>query len=142
MRKEDMSVPALLLEAVILILGICYIGLQIFYGITFHIGIDKFLINVLAEVLVYLGLTLLEIYPERVNRLSTEAFTPDIRKLTLRMLRLIKLVFVAGLLVPCIFDAFGIELLDAMSLIVIGLILLIAVVYEVKIIRILKSRNS
>lgn len=134
MRKEDMTVPALLSEAVMLVLGICYIGLQIFYGLTYHIAIEKFLLNVFAIVLVYIGITLLQCYPERVNRLSPEVFTPVIRKFTLRMLRLLKFVFVVGLLIPCVFDVFGVELQDAMSFFVIVLFLLIAGYYEYRII--------
>ena len=38
MKKEDLTVPALLMEAVELILGIVYVGLQIYYGITYHVS--------------------------------------------------------------------------------------------------------
>jgi L-asparagine transporter-like permease len=139
MKREDMTVPALLLESVTLILAIVYIGLQIFYGLYYHIAFYKFLINVFAMVLVYAGLTVLCVYPERINRLPAEAFTPEIRKLSLRMTRLAKLIFVAGILVPCVFDAIGIELLDAASLIVIGLMLADVIYYEGKIIQILRK---
>jgi L-asparagine transporter-like permease len=139
MKKEDMTVPALLLEAVTLILALVYIGLQIFYGLYYHIAVYKFLINVFAMVLVYAGLTLLCVYPEHINRLPPELFTPEIRAISLRMTRLVKLIFVAGIMVPCVFDALGIELLDATSLIVIGLILVVVIYYEGKIIRILRK---
>jgi hypothetical protein len=42
-------------------------------------------------------------------------------------------------MVPCVFDALGIELLDATSLIVIGLMLLVVIYYEGKIILILRK---
>ena len=139
MKREDMTVPALLLEAVTLILALVYIGLQIFYGVYYHIAAYKFVVNVLAMIVVYLGLTLLCAYPERINRIPPEAFTPKIRRLTLRMVRLVKLIFVAGILVPCVFDALGTELLDAASLIVIGLILFVVLFYEGRIIRCLRK---
>lgn len=139
MRKEDMTVPALILEALTVLLAFVYIGLQIFYGISYHVGVGKFLLNVFAMLLVYAGLTLLSVYPERINRLPDELFTPYVRKLSLRMIRLVKFIFVAGLLVPCAFDAFGVEMLDADSLIVIGLILAVTVYYECKIIRTLRK---
>ena len=63
MRKEDLSVVALLLEAVDLILGLVYIGLQIFYGLYYHVPLYKFILNLLAMVLVYVGLTLLSMHP-------------------------------------------------------------------------------
>jgi hypothetical protein len=140
MKKEDWTVPALLLEAVTLILAFVYIGLQIFYGLYFHVAVYKFLLNVFAMVLIYAGLTLLGVYPERIHKLPEGAFTPQIRKLTLRMVRLVKFIFVAGILVPCVFDALGIELLDAASLVVIGLMLIVTIYYECRIIHILRKQ--
>ena len=49
MRKEDLSVVALLLEAVDLILGLVYIGLQIFYGLYYHVPPYKFILNLLPS---------------------------------------------------------------------------------------------
>lgn len=138
-KREDMTVPAFLTEAVTLILALVYIGLQIFYGMYYHVAIYKFLMNVFAMILVYAGLTILSIYPERINRLPAEVFTVEIRKLSLRMIRIVKLIFVAGIMVPCVFDALGIELLDATSLIVIGLILVVVIYYEGRIIHCLRN---
>jgi hypothetical protein len=142
MKKEDMTVPALLLEAMTILLGIAYIILQIYYGVHYHIAPYRYAWNILAVVLVYTALTLLEYYPQRVHKLPPEAFTEDIRKLTLRMLRLIKFVFTASLLVPCLFDIFGVELMEAVSLVVVLLIILIVVWHEYRIIRILRSRRK
>ena len=58
------------------------------------------------------------------------------------MLRLIKLVFVVGLMVPCVGDAIGIELKDAYSLIVIFAIILIAVWHEYKILLVIRSNRD
>lgn len=142
MKKEDMTVPALLLEAVTIVLGIFYIVLQVYYGVHYHIVLYKFAWNIAAVVLVYTTLTLLACYPEKVHKLQPEAFTPDIRKLTLRMLRLVKLVFVASLLIPCLFDIFGVELMEAASLIVVLLIVVIAGWHEYRIIKILRNRRE
>ncbi len=133
---------AILLEAVTIVLGIFYIVLQIYYGVHFHIALYKFGFNIVAVILVYAILSLLARYPERVHKLPQEAFTPDIRRLTLRMLRLIKLVFVASLLIPCLFDVFGVELSEAASLLVVLLLVAIAVWHEYRIIRILKNRRE
>ncbi len=142
MRKEDMSVAAALLEAATMILGVCYLVLQVYYGMRFHLAPSKFIMNILAEILVYAALMMLQFYPERVNRLTSEMFTLDIRKLTIRMLRLIKFVFVAGLLVPSVFDCMGVSIYSAASLVVIVLIAVIAVYYEMRIYRILKDRKD
>ena len=84
-----------------------------------------------------MGLTVLAIYPERVNGLPREVCTGAIRKYTIRMV--IKLVFVLSLLFTSICDALGYRVDAAYSLIVMGLILVVAVVFEVKIIKILRK---
>ena len=70
-----------------------------------------------------------------------EVCTKDVRKYSIRMVRLVKLVFIAGLMVPCVGDVIGIELKEAYSLIVIAAILVIAVGYEYKIIQILRKNR-
>ncbi len=142
MRKEDLTVPAILAEAAEIIVGLIYIGLQIYYGVVNHIPPYRFICNIVGLVLVYAGLTVLSNHPEHVNRLAPEVCVGRIRTYTLRMLRLIKLVFVVGLMVPCVGDALGIELLNAYSLIVIFLIILIAVIYEYKILLVIRKNRD
>ena len=72
MRREDLSVSAIFLEAIEIIFGIIYIGLQIYYGLYYHITPYKFIMNLLAMILVYLGLSLLSCYPERINNIAEE----------------------------------------------------------------------
>ena len=43
MKKEDLTVPAILAEAVGILLCILYIGLQIFYGINYHVAPYKYI---------------------------------------------------------------------------------------------------
>lgn len=133
MRKEDLSIPALLLEAIVIILGLVYIGLQIFYGIYYRVAPYKLILNLLAMILVYLGLSLLSMYPERINGLLPEQCKGKIRSYSLWMLRLVKAIFVTSLLIPCVFDAMGVDISSVYSLIVIGLFLLIAGVCEYQI---------
>ena len=142
MKKEDWSVPALLAEAVSILLELVYIGLQIYYGVTYHVEPYKFLLNIVVTLLVYIALTLLAIYPERINRLPAELCVGQIRKLSIRMVRLVKFVFVIGLMVPCVCDAAGIQIQEAYSLIVMGLMFVIAVYYEVRIIQILRDMRK
>ena len=128
MRKEDLTVPAIIAEAIEIIVGLIYIGLQIYYGLSNHVPPYKFICNIVGLLLVYAGLTILSNHPEQVNRLKTEVCVGKVRKYTLRMLRLIKFVFVVGLMVPCVGDVIGIELKDAYSLVVIFAIVLITVI--------------
>lgn len=142
MRKEDMTVPALIAEAIEIIVGLVYIGLQIYYGVTYHVPPYKYISNIVGLILVYAALTILSNHPERVNRLAPEVCTGKIRRYTLRMLRLIKLVFVVGLMVPCIGDVIGTELKEVYSLVVIAAIIVIAAVYEYKILLVIRNNRD
>ena len=142
MRKEDLSVVALLLEAVDLILGLVYIGLQIFYGLYYHVPPYKFILNLLAMLLFYTGLTLLAMYPEKINSIPQQICQGRVRRYSLWMVRLIKTIFVVSLLVPCVFDALGVGIRSVYSIIVIGLILLVAGYCEYKIIQELKNMQK
>ena len=142
MRREDLTVPVIFLEAIEVILGIVYIGLQIYYGIYYHISPYKYGMNLVAMVLIYLGITVISCYPEILNNIPASYCTGKVRKYSLRMIRFIKFVFVAGLLVPCVCDAAGYEILSAYSLIVIGIIIVVAVYYEVRKLSELRKRNK
>lgn len=139
MKKNDLTVPAILAEAIGVILGVVYIVLQIYYGILYHVAAYKFVCNIVGIILIYTGLTLLSCYPEKVNRIPPEVCTGRIRKYSIRMLRMIKLVFIVGLMVPCVADVAGFVADGAYSLVVIGIMLFITAYYEYKIIRIMRD---
>lgn len=61
------------------------------------------------------------------------------QKVFTQALTFVKLVFTAGLLVPCVCDAFGIAIRDVYSLIMIGLILVVTAYYEYRIFQEIKS---
>lgn len=142
MKREDWSIPALLMEAVGIILEAAYIVLQIFYGITYHIPVYSILFNLLVGILVYAGLTLLALFPERIHRLPEEFCTGEIRKLSIRMVRLVKLIFVVGLFVPCVCDVFGMHMPSAYNVAVMVLLLVAGAYYEIRIIRLLRGRGK
>ena len=134
MKKNHLSTETLVLEIISAIAALFYMGLQVYYGIVYGAGAVR-----IVMILVYMGLTVLAIYPERVNGLSREVCTGAIRRYTIRMVELIKLVFVLSLLFTSICDALGFRVDAAYSLIVMGMILVVAVVFEVKIIKILRK---
>lgn len=139
MKKNHLSTETLAFEIISAIAALFYMGLQVYYGIVYGAGAVRIVMNVLILILVYMGLTVLAVYPERVNGLSREVCTGAIRRYTIRMVELIKLVFVLSLLFTSICDALGFRVDAAYSLIVMGIILVIAVVFEVKIIKILRK---
>ncbi len=77
-----------------------------------------------------------------MNGLTREVCSGKIRQYTLRMVRMVKLVFVEGLLFTSVCDALGKELKQGYSLIIVVLIAAIAVYYEGRIIHILKQNNK
>ena len=141
MKKEDMTTIDLLLEAVGIVSTLLYLGLQIYYGISYGANLVTVLMNGAVLVLVYLGLTMLTAYPERVNGLTKETCSGQVRRYTIHMVRLIKLIFVTGLLFASICDVMGHEINSGYSIIVVVLVVLVAVYYEWKIIRILRKKK-
>ena len=141
MKKEDMTTIDLLLEAVGIVSTLLYLGLQIYYGVAYGANLVTVLMNGAVLVLVYLGLTMLTVYPERVNGLTKEACSGQVRKYTIHMVRLIKLIFVIGLLFASICDVMDHEINSGYSIIVVVLVVLTAVYYEWKIIRILRKKK-
>ena len=67
MKKNEMTWQVMLIEAVGIVSAIAYLGLQIYYGIAFHVNPVNLMMNLVFMILVYVGLTLLAVYPERVN---------------------------------------------------------------------------
>lgn len=142
MRKRDLTFASAVLEAVNIILAIAYIGLQIYYGVYYHVQAFKFIANILVLVLVYSGITWLMYYPEKLNHIAPEYCVGNIRKYSLRLLMFVKLVFTAGLLVPCVCDAAGIGIRDVYSLVIIGLIIVVSVYYEYRIMQEIRENRK
>lgn len=140
MRKDEMTTTDLLLEAVGIVAAFVYLGLQIYYGIIYGAELISILMNGVMLILVYVGLTLLCFYPEKVNGLTKEACTGKVRIYTIHMVRAVKLIFVISLLFTSICDVMGIQLDGGYSLVAVALIVAVTVFYEVKIIRLLRKR--
>ena len=142
MNKKDWSVAGLLVEAIAIVASLIYLGLQIYYGIAYQVAPIRLIMNILVFLLVYAGLTLLLIFPEKVNRLSIEICQGKIRQDTLWMVRLIKVIFVLSLLFTSVCDVMGLQIEAAYSLLIEGLMLATAIYFEVKIMRELRDRNN
>ena len=140
MKQPDWSVPAIIFEAVDIILGIAYIVLQVYYGVIYHVAAYRIGMNIAVAVLLYAGLTALAIWPERINGLSREVCVGSVRKLSIRMVRIEKCVFLLSLIIPCVCDVVGIHLRNLYDVAVILVILAIAIFYEVRIVQILRKK--
>lgn len=142
MKKNEMTGLDFLLEAIGIVSTVIYIGLQIYYGVAYSVNMLNLIMNMLMLLLVYAGLTLFQVYPERVNGLSREVCSGKIRRYTIQMVRLVKLVFVGGLLFASICDAMGIQMNSGYSMIVVVLIVAVAIFYEYRIIKILREMHK
>ena len=141
MRKEDLTTGNVICEAVGIVSTLFYVGLQIYCGILYGAKPVTIITNVAMVVLVYTGLVLLAYYPEKVNRLDPEVCTGKVRQLTIHMLLFVKLVFVLSLLFTSVCDVMGRDVDGAYSLISVGLMVLIAILYEIKIFQILRKES-
>lgn len=142
MHRNEMTWQAMLAEAVGIVSALVYLGLQIYYGIVYDANLWNVVMNVAAMILVYAGLTMLCVYPERVNGLTKEVCSGTIRRYTIRMVRIVKLVFVLGLLFTSICDVLGKQINSGYSLVVVVLIVIVAFYYEYRIIKLLRNRNK
>lgn len=142
MKKDELTVIDLLLEAIIAVSAAIYIGLQIYYGVIYGVNAFNIVMNVAALLLVYTGLTLMQIYPEKVNGLTKAVCIGSIRKYTIHMVRLVKLIFVISLLFTSICDVMGQQINKGYSLLVVVLIVVTALYYEYQIIKILRENKK
>lgn len=142
MKKSDWTVAGLLTEATAIVAALVYLGLQVYYGILYGVAAFTLIMNILTFLLVYVGMTVLLCFPEKVNRLSSEICQGKIRQDTIWMVCLIKLIFVLSLLFTSICDVMGLHIEAAYSLIVAILILAVAIFYEARIIRAIKDKNQ
>lgn len=142
MKKIETSASAVLSEALGAVMFGVYIGIQIYFAMTYDVRIGKVLMNLIALALIYMGLSVLSFYPERVNGLPKEICSGKIRSYTVWMVRLVKLIFTGGILFASICDALGYEIEKGYHLVVAVLILLAVIVCEVRIIRILRNNRK
>ena len=141
LKKEEMTNMDFLLEAVGIVAAMIYLGLQIYYGIVYGVAFTGIILNAAILILVYVGLTLLARYPERVNNLPKEICSGKIRKYTIHMVRAVKLIFVLSLLFTSICDVAGVQINKGYSLVTVALIVIVTVVYEGKIIKLLRGKK-
>ena len=141
MRKEDLTTANAVCEAVGIVATLIYVGLQIYCGILYGADVMTIITNIVMVVLVYAGLVMLALYPEKVNRLDPESCTGRVRQLTIHMLLYVKLVFVLSLLFTSVCDVIGRDLDGAYSLVSVGFMVMIAILYEIKIFQILRKES-
>ena len=98
-------------EAIDALLALAYIGLQIYYGVCYHIQVFKFVANILVLLLVYIANHMAAALSGKAQSHSSGAVWA-ISESIHSGFDVCKACFTAGLLVPCVCDAFGIAIRD------------------------------
>lgn len=112
----------IVVETVTAVAAGVFLVLQIYYGFVYESSVWTILYHLLPLGLLYMGLVLLQMFPEMLNG-SSEPLPDMVRIYAVRMIRISKLLFVFGMLVPSIADVLGIEMNSAYSLVIMGGIL-------------------
>ena len=139
MREKDWTVPAIVTETLTVLALVSGCGLRIFYGIYYQVAPASCMVDILVAVLFYAGALLLQLYPEYLNHLTREQCRDGIRRDSLWMVRLVKLVFMVSLLVTCICDVLGQSLPGIYNAVVILLLFAIVLLFESRIIGEIRS---
>lgn len=126
MKGSDWTNGAIIIETITAICAVVYLGLQVFCTVYYGLPVIKPLLNIAILALVYLGMTLLLAHPEKICQIPPQLCKGKVRKDCLWMIRLIRLIFVASLLIPGVADAMAVKIRTAYSAIVIFTILGIA----------------
>ena len=138
MNKRDMTKFDIIVEIVCGILLMVSVSLQVIYSVLHSLSIFSLIINVLIVVLVYIGLSMLSCYPEKVNAIPQEICIGNIRRYSIKMIRYAKLIFVASLVVPEVCDLLEHTLGQWYSFVVVVLIVGEIIYYEIKIIKLIR----
>ncbi|SER46358.1 hypothetical protein [Lachnobacterium bovis] len=137
MNKRDMTKFDKFVEAICALLLLVSISLQVVFCVIHSLSIFSLVINILIIVLIYMGLSILSCYPERVNAIPAEICLGNIRRYSIKMIRYAKFIFIASLVVPEVCDLLEYNLGQWYSFVVVVAILAEIIFYEVKIIKLI-----
>ena len=116
MMKKETEIWEIVTETVTALAVLVYIGLQIYYSYAYESSTVTILYHLLPVLLIYIGLTVLQIFPELLNGIKSEPLKGMVRIYAIRMVRNSKLFLILGMLLPSVADAIGIGMNPAYSL--------------------------
>lgn len=129
MRKNEMAIGDIILEALTIFGLMLYLGLQIFYLNRYPVRGITMVYHVLPMILLYAGMLFLQYHPELLNGRGSEPVTGKVRIYGVRMVRVCKFLLVYGIVAPGAADVAGIRLNEAYSLILMFCILAVIAYY-------------
>ena len=131
--KKEWQMWEIVIETITVIASLLFLGLQIYYGYIYERSLITLLYHLLPVVLLYAGMTVLQMFPELLNGCSGDPLQGKVRIYGVRMVRNCKMLVILGMLCPSAADALGIEMNAAYSLFVMAGILGTIVYYLVRI---------
>ena len=131
--KKESELFEIVIETVTALAILIYIGLQIYYAYTYESSITVVLYHFLPVLFLYIGMTMLQIFPEYLNGIKSEPLKGMVRVYAVHMVRINKMFLIIGMLLPSIADALGIRMNPAYSLLLMGCVLGTIVYYLYKI---------
>ena len=123
MQKKELEIWEIIIETLSAAALIIFIGLQIYYSYLYESSMITILFRLLPVMLLYAGMIVLQIFPERLNGRNSEPLQGMVRIYAVRMVRNIKLLLMLGVLFPSVADVLGISANAAYSLLILGGIL-------------------
>lgn len=124
MPKKEWELWEAVIEAVAVAALLVFFGLQIYYGVIYESSFVTIGYHLLSAVLLYAGLTVLQMFPEFLNGRNSEPLQGMVRIYAIRMVRNIKLLLILGIVFPSAADVLGITANAAYSFIISGGVLL------------------
>ena len=124
MKKQEWKAWEIVIEAVTAAAVLVFLGLQVYYAYLYDSGLMILLYHLLPVVFLYIGMTVLQRFPELLNGRGSEPLDKTVCMYAVRMVRNGKLLLILGMLVPSIADVLYIEVNAAYSLMIMAGILL------------------
>lgn len=117
MKGNEIKFWEIVTEAVTAVLALLFLGLQVYYAYVYETSAVTMLYHLLPPLLLYAGMTALQIFPELLNGAGSEPLKGNVRVYAVRMVQNSKLLVILGIWIPSAADAFGIQLNAAYSLV-------------------------
>ena len=100
MKGNEIKFWEIVTEAVTAVLALLFLGLQVYYAYVYETSAVTMLYHLLPPLLLYAGMTALQIFPELLNGAGSEPLKGNVRVYAVRMVRNSKLLVILGIWIP------------------------------------------
>lgn len=118
MEKREMKAWEAVMEALGVMAVMAFLGMQIYYGYRYERSLAALLSHFLPVILLYTGMTVLQMHPEFLNGRNSEPLKGIVKTYAVRMVRNAKLLLILGMLIPSAADLLGVEMNASYSILI------------------------